>query len=431
MNCPDNYVVTIINNIFGVTSSGQCEPHDPSKDCIVTTDSTFMCLQTCLFFYTGHYTILACNNKTAVYQYIEYQCIPTKTELISDVQCPADGSITPIQFDKRGRFQSCNYPNLQVANYTYRLTAVPGDILHFYSLDISLNSLFPTCSSNKLTLIDHDDQQKNEYCLQQSHRLIYSSCSNVVDLLYTVADDSVAFSKGAELYIESQVRPPDWKCGTPLSTPTDPPTTPTISFTTPTAAPLPNDTFTSEEMEHDICFNSILSYTCPTNYTLMIIGAFYGVKQQAGNKCGFVLGDCAQEALATITQCYTDLPSCYLFYSTKRRLAHCADQYADYLHVTTQCVPSEPIGDKPTIKKYDVCDTNTDITDIHGILTSPNFPNFYQTNDECQKRIIIVEDRILKIWINELYIPSGGQRRLTGKSFIFFSILTFFFSLFF
>jgi hypothetical protein len=378
-----------------------------------------MCLQTCTFFFTGYYPILSCNNQTAVYQYVQYQCIPTKTELISNVSCPADGSLTTIPFNKRGRFQSCNYPNLQAANYTYRLTAALGDIMHFYSLDISLSGLFPTCSSNKLTLIDHDNQQNNEFCLQQSHSLIYSSCSNVVDLLYTVTDGTQAFSKGAELYIESQARPSDWDCGTPLPTTTNPPTNPTTPFTTPTATPLANDSYMGalEEIEHDICFNDLLGYTCPTNYTVMILGAFYGVKQHATNKCGFVQGDCTQEALATITQCYTDLPSCYLLYSTKRRLAHCADNYADYLHLTTQCVPSEPVGDKPTIKKYDVCGTDTDITDIHGILTSPNFPTFYQTNNECQKKIVTVQDRILKIWINSIDIPSGGQRRLTGKSF--------------
>ncbi|CAF4649798.1 unnamed protein product, partial [Rotaria magnacalcarata] len=80
---------------------------------------------------------------------------------------------------------------------------------------------------------------------------------------------------------------------------------------------------------------------------------YYGVKSLASNPCEYVQGDCGQEAMSTITQCQNDLSSCYLSYSTKRRLAHCSDRYADYLRISYQCVPSYPVGTTSTLKVFD------------------------------------------------------------------------------
>lgn len=407
----------MLTNIFGVTLSGQCETRNPDTDCIITSDPTFMCQQTCVYTYTGHHTLLSCNNKTANYQYVEYQCIPTNTELVSNVSCPASGSTTVIPFDQRGRFQSCNYPTLQTTNYTYQLTAKYGHSLHFYSLDISLNGFISNCQSNKLTLVDHDDMQTLDFCEQRSYSLLYSSCSNVVDLIFTVTNPGQEFSKGAELYIESEPRPSYFVCKTPLSSTSIAPTPPPTSVVISTVTPAKNDTmFAQPEREHDICFNDVLNGACPAGYTFMIVNAFYGIKQDAAGKCGFVQGDCVQEALSSITQCYTDLPTCYLFYGTKRRLAQCSDNYADYLHITSQCVPSENFGGMSTLKVYNICDSQTDLKGFHGVITSPNFPSFKQTNDECRVKIDGILDRVLKIWVNELAIGSGSQRHSTGKS---------------
>jgi hypothetical protein len=305
-------------------------------------------------------------------------------------------------------------------NCTYRLKTKPGYIMHIYSLDISLNSYSLDCKSNKITLIEDGEDQGSDFCEQRSYGLIYSSCSNELDLRYIVNDDTQFFSYGAQLYIESQARPLIWSCGAPLTTPTNPATNRTTPFTTPTAVPLTNESFMGarDELEHDICFGSSLIYTCPAGYTFMIINAFYGVKKQASNKCGFIQGDCAQEALATITVCRNDAPSCYLAYSTRRRLAHCADNYADYLHITSQCVPSKPSGSGASVKIYDICDTNEAIADINGVVTSTKFPSFTQTVAECRRSLIGIQDRVLKIWINEMAVSSGGQRSSNGITFI-------------
>jgi hypothetical protein len=378
-----------------------------------------LCRQSCTYLYSGHQQIPSCGGQIADYQYIEYQCIPTNTELISNTSCPTDGSKTSIQIAQRGRFQSYNYPNLQNMNCIYHLITNPGYVMHFYSLDISMNSFLSDCQGNKLTFIETDGSPNTDFCEQRSFSLIYSSCSNELDLVYTVTNEAALFSKGAELYIETQTRSIDWSCGKPLTSSIGP-TNSITPFTTPTATPLKNDSFIGalNETEYDICYGSASTYVCPLGYTFMIIGAYYGVKDQTSNQCGFVKGDCTQEALSSVTECNTDVPNCYLSYPNRRRLAHCSDKYADYLHITSQCVPSTSASTGSAVTTYDICGSDDQIADIHGIITSTNFPTFTEVLNECKKTIVDVQDRMLKIWINELNVPSGGQRHLNGRIFI-------------
>jgi hypothetical protein len=301
--------------------------------------------------------------------------------------------------------------------------------MHIYSIDISLNDFSKDCQANKLSLIEdgiNGESQASVFCELRTIGLLYSSCSNELDLRYTIDNDILPFSEGVELYIEHQARPLNWTCGQPLLT-TSRTTILTTPFTTPTATPITSDSIMGAlaEVEYDICFGGSLIHTCPTGYTFMIIGGYYGVKKQASNKCGFTQGDCVQEAGTTITQCKNDATACFLPYSTKRRLAHCSDKYADYLHVTYQCVPSRPVGIGSTLQTYDICDTNNPISNFNGVVISPGFPRFEQKLNECKRTISGVQDRVLKIWINEMVVSSGGQRTLDGIKFIliiFFSM---------
>ncbi len=419
IECPNDYVIAVTTNIFGVTSSDQCEPHDASKHCAVTTEPIFLCRQTCVYLYTGNQMIPSCNNQIAAYQYVEYQCIPTQTSLVStNTPCLNDGSKTIIQIDRNGRFQSYNYPNLKQMNCTYRLKTKPGYIMNIYALDISLNNYISDCQLNKMTFIEDGDNQGLDFCEQRTHGLIYSSCSNELDLHYSIYDDLQPFSYGVELYIESQARPFDWACGGILSASINPTTT-RITPITPKATSITSVSLMSvlDPVEYDICYNDTLNQACPYGYTFIILDAYYGVKGQSLNKCGFVQGDCVQEATSAITQCHTDSPNCYLPYSTKRRLAYCSDNYADYLHITYQCVPSYPISSSSSLVVYDICNTNDRITDINGVITSPSYPSYQQTNNECRREILGIQDRALKIWLNEMAVSSGGQRSLDGMYF--------------
>ena len=405
-------------NIFGVTDSDQCETHDADKHCVVTTDPNIFCRQRCTYQYSGNRRIPSCENKIANYQYVEYQCIPTTTELVTNnTACPANGAKIPIQIDRSGRFRSNNYPKLQNSDCTYRLKTNPGYIMSVYSLDIGLNNYNSDCQANKMVFIEDGDDDVNEFCEQRTFSLLYTTCSNEVDLRYVVTQDQQPFSTGVELYIESFPRPADWSCGKPLATTTvettstSPPTIPTTQILTTidpvmTAAP---------EVESDICFGKSLNYQCPTGYTYMIIGAYYGVKKSSSNSCAFTSGDCVQEAASTLTACTNDASTCFLSYSIKRRLALCSDNYADYLHVTGQCIPSRPVGAGAMLSTFDICGSSDNIAEFNGVITSPRFPNYQQTNSECKRTLPAIQDRVLKIWINEMTVASGGVRSGPGQ----------------
>ena len=412
IQCPANYGVVILTNVLGVTPTDQCDAYDPVNHCFVTTVQPSVCDQTCSFRYPGHQIVPSCNSKIAAYQYVEYQCIPTNTVPISnDTSCSKDGSKVEISFDRNGRFQSYNYPKLTQMNCTYRLKTKPGHIMHIYALDISLSEDISNCTQNQMTLMEDGESQGLTFCRQLTYGLIYSSCSNELDLHYIVENDTDTFLYGIDLYLENQPRPSDWKCGIPLSTPTIP-TPPRTSPQTASATSITTGAFIGamEEVEHDICHNDVLDYACAYGYTFVIVDAYYGVRRQGSSKCGYEQGDCIQEATASITQCQTDSPNCYLPYTNKRRLAQCTDQYADYLHLVFQCVPSFPMETTSKLRVYDICNATTGIQNLHGVVTSPHFPQYYQTSTECKSDVSGIHDRLLKIWLSQISISSGGQR---------------------
>jgi hypothetical protein len=418
ITCPKDYGIAILTNIFGVTASNQCTIHDPYVDCVVTTDPTFYCREECTYFYPGNRLLPTCQNQVATYQYVEYQCIPTKSDLISpNTSCPADGSKMLVNVNRKGRFQNFNYPTLRNANCTYRLKTTPGKILNIYALDVSLNGYSKECRSNKITFMEDGDVDGTEFCEERLYTLLYSSCSNELDLRYVVTDLTQIYSFGIELYIETDVRPASWSCGKPLSTTTKS-TIRTQPFTTFTARPLttsdPN-MFAYPEIENDVCLGKSFSYSCPAGYTFMIVDVYYGVKRLTSNNCAFTQGDCVQEAASTLTACANDAASCFISYSIARRLAHCSDRYADYLHITSQCVPSRAVGTGAVLNTYNICDGNDNIESFNGVITSPSFPSYAQTKNECKRSLPAIQDKVLKIWINEMYIASGGQRSLTGE----------------
>ncbi|CAF1294680.1 unnamed protein product [Adineta steineri] len=272
LQCPNDYVVAVRTNIYGVTPSDQCEDHDASKHCVLATDPAFYCRQSCTYMYTGNRVIPSCSNKIAAYQYVEYQCIPLKTELVSpNTTCPTDGSKVPIQIDRRGRFQSYKYGTsiLTKMNCTYRLKTKPGDIMHIYALDISLNDYLKDCKENKIAFIEDGETQGSDFCEERSYKLLYSTCSNEIDMRYIVTDDSMYFSDGAELYIESQARPSDWPCGKPLPTSSTPMTS---SASTTSSSPMTPSTPIPIQTTHHAQNTSAVTYPMtPTSDTYRII----------------------------------------------------------------------------------------------------------------------------------------------------------------
>jgi len=417
IECPPNYVITVIRNIFGVSKNGTCDKHDENQNCFTIRDPTTYCRDRCTYFYSGNIPAPNCENKMADYQYVEYQCIPINSPIVSpSTSCPTDGSKVPINIDRKGRFRSYNYPILQTMNCTYRIIAKPNEIINVYSLDISMNTYIPECTSNKLTFVEDGEDAPLDICEQRSYRLIYTSCSNEFDLRYIVGDAAKPLSSGAELYIEAETRPLDWQCGKPLTSSTSA-TTRTSPLTTSTSPkPLTTSTFdmgASAEMEYDICFGKSLNERCATGYTFMIVNAYYGVKKDSSNVCGFTQGDCVQDAFSTITACQNDQPGCFISYSSKRRLALCSDNYADYLHITGQCVPSSSVSGGSQLTQMGICDSTDDFFAFNGVITSPGFPTYSKTTNECKRTLIGPTESIIKFWINEMSIAAGSARSLS------------------
>ncbi|CAF4635352.1 unnamed protein product [Rotaria sp. Silwood2] len=126
---PNNYGLVIRINIFGTTQSNPISIQKIKRSS-------------------------SCSNKITVYQYVEYQCIPTNTELISpNVSCSIDGSKILVQIDHRGRLPTYKYRSFTIMNCIYRLISSENSIMNFCALDISLNDYPTDCRSNKITFI--------------------------------------------------------------------------------------------------------------------------------------------------------------------------------------------------------------------------------------------------------------------------------------
>lgn len=149
------------------------------------------------------------------------------------------------------------------------------------------------------------------------------------------------------------------------------------------------------------CVPTTISFHCPNDYVPIVRNAFYGVAAQPG-PCSYTVGDCVVDAMSVMT-CSTDLVSCDV-YLTKRKLSQCNDQYADYIYAEFDCVP---ISMTDSSKRYDICQSTTDITSDHGIIESPGYPTQFQTTTaECFRAIHVPDDKAIRLWLTDLYIGS-------------------------
>ncbi|CAF0759624.1 unnamed protein product [Didymodactylos carnosus] len=404
ISCPTNYLIAIHTILYAVVPSNECEAFNSATHCSITAESTLSCGKSCTVSYYGNKIIPTCSNQEATYQLVSYQCIPDNAPLLTDNQLCTNGPIS-INISKNGEFQSNNYPfPTEDENCTYHLKTDVGKIIHIYSLDVSLSDLNLDCKKNHLTIIDGDDQEV--FCDVFYSELIYSSCSNEVAISYYIIDINPVLHYGVQLYIETEQRPAD-HCGK-----TDPPPTkPTdVTYITPTIPTISPTQFLGALSETDavICFGDKPTFTCPFGYTFIIIDAFFGVKKSPTDACQFQQGDCIQDASSTITTCQHDDPICYLPFTVKRKLAHCQDLYADYMHVIYQCIPNK--GLTPDLVTYDICASSDIITGFNGLLVSPGFPKYQTVTPECKRVIIPMREKALKIWINEMAISSGNFR---------------------
>lgn len=423
VTCPDNYGIAIIQSLSGINKNNQCDSSDVNTDCKEPNEELNICKKTCTFSYGPRSPLPACANRLSNYRYIEYQCIPTRAPIIQNVgPCPVDGSPLSIYLNESNRFHNYNYPTFSKGICSYRLTTKPGNIIRVYSLDINMNDRDDLCSENKLILREDGEITPVEICNEPRYSSIYVSCSNQMDLIYSVTNDTRSSSSGVDLYIESVPRPSDWTCGKNLLTTAGTSTTTTVTTTTKiTTGSLETETTRSSDMaaqplvEHDICPGKDLNYRCPSGYTFMIVNAFYGIQKTPSNPCRFTAGDSTEDVTSSITACATDDPGCRLVFNTALQSLTSLGRSPDFLHVVSQCVPSKPTTNSSSLSVTDICSSYDDIMSFAGIINSPQFPFYQQTNIECKREIITRSDAELLIWINQMSIADGGLRKETGK----------------
>ncbi|CAF0779245.1 unnamed protein product [Didymodactylos carnosus] len=403
ITCPMDFVAVINTMIYAVVPSNQCEPFNLATHCSVTEEPNIYCRRTCTLSYYGNKFLPACSNQEATYRLVSYQCVPDKAPVLT-ANHPCTGG-PDIYISKNGEFISEGYPYIsQTENCTYHLKTDVDKIMNIYALDITLSDFDLDCKTNSLTIIDGDNRAV--FCDVFYGKIIHSSCSNEIDINYSITDSHQIISYGARLYIEAVQRPAD-HCDKTDPMPT---TSTTVTHMTPTIPTIIPEPFSGalNETNADICFGDTPSFACPSGYTFIIIDAFFGVKKSTTDACRFQQGDCIQSATSTITTCQHDDPICYLPYTVKRKLARCQDLYADYMHVIYQCIPNK--GLTPDLLTYDVCQSSDMITAFNGLLTSPGFPKYQTVNPECKRPIETVRDKAVKIWINEMATSSGILR---------------------
>ncbi|CAF4778092.1 unnamed protein product, partial [Rotaria sp. Silwood2] len=78
-----------------------------------------------------------------------------------------------------------------------------------------------------------------------------------------------------------------------------------------------------------------------------------------------------------------------------------------YIHIEYDCVP---ISINDSTKEYNVCQKNIEITSDYGIIRSPNYPTRFQTTaSECFRTRHVPNDKIICLWLNDLYIGSISE----------------------
>ena len=62
------------------------------------------------------------------------------------------------------------------------------------------------------------------------------------------------------------------------------------------------------------------------------------------------------------------------------------------------------LGTSSTITNYDICSNNNiDITTETGFISSPNYPTYTIVTNECTRRIVVPNNKVINVWaINDM-----------------------------
>jgi hypothetical protein len=235
IRCPrrNDYVIAVEDSKYGVTSTGLCDI--PSfSDCYEKTALNLACTNACPIEYIVPKVLSHCENKTANYLTLDYECVPTR---LANDENPIDiCSSTPTETIavNKGMMISPKYPSLDAASHTCSKTieTVPSKIWMIYIVDLFLESenTFGDCDHAALTINDGNDVRI--ICGLQEPQLVLTSCSNIVRFDFRSSQQALGY-RGFKLFFRTIDVPPGWACTPsgftttiqPSTTQTSPPVT--------------------------------------------------------------------------------------------------------------------------------------------------------------------------------------------------------------
>ena len=151
------------------------------------------------------------------------------------------------------------------------------------------------------------------------------------------------------------------------------------------------------------CTASVTTLRCPNHFVIIPTSAAYGVAQQ-NVSCSYTPEDCTADAMAVLA-CAPNTNECQV-YASRKRLPQCNDEYASYMRIEYDCVPSKM---DDAANEYNICANDTEITAEHGILTSPGYGSSFQTvPSECYHALRVAKDKAIRLWLTDLRI--GGTQ---------------------
>lgn len=408
--CPDNYVLIIQRAFYGKHRGLVCDY--TSGDCTseaIHVYQTCAGKQSCSMSFVNLIPLLECNNQTATYLFVEYQCLPTPTIATNNgILCT--GKID-YAAGVSGVLKSPSYPTYtqtQCSNNTLSSISDSNLVIYMYLLDLNIGSAdadTKNCSNDYLLLSYQCNNQlyHERLCGTQPTKLLFSTCQPTDKIFASynlLGQDSLTHGGFALLYhLLPQSHATTFSPGSTTTSKATSPVTPT--------GPGPISTITERTTS---CVPHHVTIECKTpGYVLVVHKVLLGVS--ATNSCTYSPNDCFEDRTSAHNYCGgKDL--CDLF-PPPIPIFGCNNSKADYIHVEHQCIPVNPKID------LDICSAGTQTWKVEGgaMISSIGYTS---ENKECStllrsNKLLGSKDHVaFEIYILSLNLPMRETLREQG-----------------
>ncbi|CAF3422994.1 unnamed protein product [Rotaria socialis] len=205
LQCPrdSDYVLSIVQSMYGVTATGLCENPSPA-DCLQEASLGLTCAQSC---YIGYYIpkpLVQCQSKNADYILIDYQCIPMRLPNNDNTIDICNSTIAnTIALDTVMMMISPQYPTLDgVHNCSKTIEASPNKrwMISIVDLFLEEQSHIGDCDVSSLTIVDEKDQVV--MCGLRQPELVMVTYGNIVEFKFISTHQALGY-RGFKVYAET------------------------------------------------------------------------------------------------------------------------------------------------------------------------------------------------------------------------------------